>query len=226
MTMKKQKNILIALRAIQKQDSIYYIIIIMSEIKQAYQEILDVCKKYSSCEFVIENGHFKDIKEMQEKCKNHLMIIEWNEKYSLNISHDKRLYCSNYIELWNNRHLVFYEDARAEKEKWCGRYISWEDNDRQPENEWLLNLSFCNGAYIFWDNYQQDTFREFFEELKTYNPKYIDTVNHSLYFSIEDVHNVLDTYDDVYKKYKDIYDTNTQENRIKQLEEELQKLKQ
>jgi len=63
-----------------------------------------------------------------------------------------------------------------------GRHISWSDDGKQPEDELLLVISFPTGAYIFGDDYPTEFFKEFFQELKTYNPKYTDTTNKTLYF--------------------------------------------
>ena len=67
--------------------------------------------------------------------------------------------------------------------------ISWPDDGRQPEDEYLLVVRFPTGAYIFGDyfnkDYPTDAFNAFFDDLKSYGPKYTDTVNHCLYFTAD-----------------------------------------
>lgn len=196
----------------------------MKDLKKAYTEILDVCQKYSDCDFA-QLYEFRDIKDMTEKCRNHLMIIDWNEKYKLDIKHSKWLYNSTYVELWGNKYISYYGDAEADKNKWYWKYISREDNGKQPKNERLFQLSYPDGAYIFWSSYQPDVFKSFFEELKTYWYKYVDTVNSYIYFPLEVASKILEDYDSIYNKYRELYKVTVAENDIKRLEEELQKLK-
>lgn len=81
------------------------------------------------------------------------------------------------------------------------RCISWSDDGEQPGDEWLLSVCFSSGAYIFGDSYPEDLFNEFFQELKSFGPKYCDTVNHHLYFSHENANLVFNSFPEIFKKY-------------------------
>lgn len=106
--------------------------------------------------------------------------------------------------------------------------IAWSDDGRQPEDEHLLVVRFPTGAYIFGDyfnnDYPTDAFNAFFDELKSYGPKYADTVNHCLYFT-------ADVAKDVYWNFKTMMDKHrgaaVEENKRRKrekLEAELRKL--
>lgn len=87
-----------------------------------------------------------------------------------------------------------------------GRSISWPDNGHQPlfnSTEWLLVIEFSTGAYIFGDHYPTKTFNAFFEELKTFSPKYCDSNNHSLYFSSENAAKVVEAFYDIKASYSE-----------------------
>lgn len=104
------------------------------------------------------------------------------------------------------------------------RSISCSDNDEQPFNEYLYKLSFPNGAYEFGDDYNNTLFNKFFNELKSYNPKYCDTPNHSLYYTPENSKAIYDAFPSILKKYHDL-SFDKKQTKIKQLELEIRKLK-
>lgn len=105
------------------------------------------------------------------------------------------------------------------------RKITWSDDERQPEDEYLLVISFPTGPYIFGsyfrDNYPKDTFNTFFEELRSYGPKYADTANHTLYFTADAASNVYWNFNDVMEKYQAIATEENNRHRRERLEEEL-----
>ena len=101
------------------------------------------------------------------------------------------------------------------------RTISWSEDGRQPKDEWLLVVSFPPGAYIFGQDYQQDTFDQFFNELRAYGTKYVDVVNHCLYFSPEKAKDVYENYLRIYKKYSEIAEYNRKDQKIAELKKQL-----
>ncbi len=109
------------------------------------------------------------------------------------------------------------------------RTISWSDDGKQPENEWLYAVCFPSGAYIFGDcmqnNYPTETFNAFFTELKGFEPKYCDTMNHALYFTSENAHKVHGQILPLFQKYKALVVDENNRKRVKELEAELAKLK-
>lgn len=104
------------------------------------------------------------------------------------------------------------------------RTISWSDDGRQPDDEWLYQISFPTGAYIFGEDYCTETFNEFFAELKTYNPKYLDSANHNLYFTSETAAKVHAELPELFKKYRGLVQNELNAKRILKLQEELKAL--
>ena len=193
------------------------------QLKRAYTEILDVCEKYANEKYLSDYA-FEDVREMRDKAKNHLLLLSWYEKYGLDIKHDKRLYNYNYVKLDDYRHFSYFSDASAEKEKGSGRYISWEDDDKQPKDEWLFSFSFSSGAYIFGDDYPTQLFEKFWHELKSFNPDYCDSHNHSMYFKLENAKKIYDSFQDIMKKYYELNREDAKTRKIEKLKEELSKL--
>lgn len=109
------------------------------------------------------------------------------------------------------------------------RSISWSDDGRQPENEWLCCIAFPTGAYIFGDLYQEQypkkTFDLFFEELKSFCPAYCDTHNNNLYFTPNVARYVCESFKEIFERYKDMCQAEFDERRVRELEAELAKLK-
>lgn len=191
--------------------------------KKAYTEVLEVCEKYPN--FDNQFG-FRDINEMRANAKNHLRLIEWYEKYGLKISHDYKPYTYNHINLNEYLHISFYKDSAEEKEKGSGRFISWSDDGKQPDNEWLLNISFSTGAYIFGEDYdsQKKLFQDFFNELKSYLPDYCDTANKSLYWKLENAKGIYENFYNILKKYKDRNQSELKQRQADKLRKELAKI--
>lgn len=105
------------------------------------------------------------------------------------------------------------------------RTISWSDDDRQPDDEWLYVISFPTGAYVLGDyrdgDYPKDTFNTFFNELKKYAPKYIDTENHSLYFSASNAKIAHNDFYKIFNKYKNLAIIENKKRRAEKLRKEL-----
>lgn len=194
-----------------------------SKIKQAYTDVLEVCNKYVG-ETEFANSPFRDIEKMKEESENHLALIEWYEKYGLDLEHDCRIRGYDYCKVSEYIYISYFKDAKEEKTRGHGRYISWEDNDKQPLNEWLYSITFSTGAYIFGDDYPNDLFNEFWNELKTYEPKYCDSTNHCLYFSLENASKIHSSFKEIINKYFLKNKEQSKERKIKKLQAELDKL--
>lgn len=170
--------------------------------KEAYSSFLKICKKYPDLQ---NKFAFHDIDDMKNSAEGHLMLIDWYEKYGLKISHEYNPHRNNYLKY--SEYLVFnyFNDAERDKDNGSGKYISWSDDGRQPNNEWLLKISFPTGAYIFGDdyNYQQDLFQEFIGRLKEYKPDYSDTVNKSFYWRLENCKPIFDEFNAILNEYRE-----------------------
>ena len=105
------------------------------------------------------------------------------------------------------------------------RTISWSDDGSQPEDEWLFLISFPTGAYTFAGSYPTETFQQFFTELKGFEPKYCDSANKALYFTANKAKAVHEAFWPLFKKYKALVKEEMERKRIKELEQELAKLK-
>jgi len=183
----------------------------MEETKKAYSKIIKLLKKNKDI-FVF------DIQDLENKAKCHLFGLELKEIYGLNI--DPKSIKSTEFN-------TFYEYIRLFRVgKDSNNSISWSDDGRQPKNEVLLNISFPTGAYIFGEDYdyQQKLFKEFFNELKGYNPKYSDTANKTLYFSLDSAASVFNAFPEIIKKYHALNKEDINNRRIYKLKKELEKL--
>jgi len=104
------------------------------------------------------------------------------------------------------------------------RHISWPDDGRQPDNEWLLQISFPSGAYMLHWDYPSVTFEKMFQELKEFGTKYCDSNNHNLYFDASNAGAVFNAFDGVLKKYRGMVDVELKEKRKEELQRELDAL--
>jgi len=178
--------------------------------EKAYSEIFKVLKKHKDiCNI--------DIDDLERKAKYHLFGIELKEKYGLNIN-PKNIESTDWIRFGEFASIGIW----GEKHR---RTISWPDNGKQPKNEILLQYSFPTGAYIFGEHYPVELFQKLFQELKIYNPKYVDSHNSSLYFSMDNAKDIFNIFDDIMKKYFVLNKEDYKERQIKKLEDELLKLK-
>lgn len=194
------------------------------EIKKAYSKILAVCNEYVEKDY-LSDFDFEDIRNMRDFAKNHLLLIDWYEKYGLDIKHSVKIDQRTYVKIDDYRYFSYFKDAKVEKESGSGRYISWSDDDRQPKDEWLLCIGFSTGAYIFGDDYPAKLFQEFFQELKDYNPKFTDSSNKCLYFSMDKANKIFNEFPKILNKYYDKNKEDLKERRIDKLQKELEKLK-
>ena len=183
--------------------------------KKAYSEIVELCEKYPNFD---NQFRFYDINEMKGKAKNHLLLIEWYEKYGLKLDNLLEPYTRDYLNINSYLSFQLFKDAEH-----YGRSISWSDDDRQPEDGWYLCIGFSTGAYIFGKDYesQKQLFQDFFQELKSYKPDYLDTANHNLYWKIENAKPIYDNFNEILKKYYEKNTSELNERKIKKLKAEL-----
>lgn len=177
------------------------------ENKKAYEKILKICNKYN----------LEELENIKDEMENKIYFIELEEKYGLKIS--------DYISSNSSKDFIRINDYLTIT-LWGEKYRRTICNvDVQPIDEILLQVSFSTGAYIFGDDYPKELFESFFEELKTYNYKYIDKLNNNLYFTLENSKDVFNNFNEIFKKYREIHRNNYKQRQIKKLEKELQTLK-
>lgn len=177
--------------------------------KKAYAEVLETMGKYK--DIIVY-----DYNTLDRQSKNHLFGVELQEKYGLDIN-PLDIHSLDYICFGDHRSIGWW----GEKYR---RTISWSDDGKQPEDELLLCLGFSTGAYIFGDDYPVELFQEFWQELKTYNFKYIDTTNKNLFFSMENAGKIFNEFPVILKRYSEINRGQAKERQIKKLQAELEVL--
>lgn len=184
----------------------------MQEQLNAYKALYETAKQHRD---FISDQHFQPLEEKVQELE---LSVMFNMK--LEYAGFKHYAVPNSYDSWS-RILYFGEGL--------DRKVSFSDNGTQPKNEWLYVVRFAAGPYIFGeyfkDQYPQETFRLFFNELKTFEPKYCDTRNNELYFTKETAHKVHAAFWEIFKKYKDMCQQEYERNRVKELEAELAKLK-
>ena len=191
--------------------------------KQTYSEILKVCEKYPNFN---NKFSFYDIQDIKGKAKNHLLLIEWYEKYDLKLDHSNMPYTKNYISIDNYKSFQLFTNAEKCKAEGQGRYISWSNDGKQPEDGWYFVISFLTGAFIFGDDYegQRQLFQDFFQELKNYKPDYLDTANQYLYWKIKNAKKIYENFDEILKKYYELNKSELDKRKAKKLRAELKEI--
>lgn len=181
-------------------------------IKKAYEEILSVINKH-------KDSVVFDYDDLESKSERHLFGIELKERYGFNVN-PKNISSLDFIRFSDFMCLGWYGNK-------YNRTISWEDNGKQPKDELLLELNFSTGAYIFGniseDDYPTELFQEFFQELKSYKFKYIDSVNKSLYFEMDNAGEIFNEFPKILAKY---YEKNKEDYKLREIKRLSKKLEQ
>ena len=185
------------------------------EAKKVYSEILSTIKKHKDfCIF--------DIEMLEIKSNLHLLGIELKEKYGLNID-PTSVSSFDWIDFGEHLKIAWYGDK-------YNRTISWSDNGEQPQYKMLIVLKFPTGAYIFGDggvfnkDYPTTFFAKFWNELLSFNPDYIDTHNHTLYWNLKNGKDIFNSFNDILKKYYALNSEDIKQRRIEKMKSDLAKL--
>lgn len=150
--------------------------------------------------------------DVRAQLKNTIGFLEVSREFGIDFGKNSSYYYQNFPV---NEHTRFVK----------GVHISWSDDGRQPsEDEYLYVISFPTGAYIFGQHYPTELFKEFFHELRSYNPKYTDSANKSLYFGKDNAKEIHRDFPEIIKKYRGKVKDDYKRIRKEQLEEELRKL--
>ena len=100
----------------------------------------------------------------------------------------------------------------------------------QPSDGWLLNISFPIGAYFLIDGgsfdkpFISDLFNKMLGEFLALNPKYVDRLNKSMYFTSDNAKEVLDKWNEITTKYKNLAGDELKKIKIEKLKAELEEL--
>ena len=178
------------------------------ELKSDYKKFMAYAKKYQHLSCV-------DLSRFDCESKLHLLQYELKNVYGLDFN--EKINSLTWQEVKPYRYYINWQDNMN---------ISWSDDGCQPHiGERLIKISFSTGAYIFGDSYPTEIFQQFYRELQSYNPKYQDTANRSLYFELSKSKDVFNNFDDIFRKYKDKVSEYIKKKRIEELEKELKNLK-
>lgn len=101
----------------------------------------------------------------------------------------------------------------------------------QPKDEWLLNIRFPTGPYFLIDGggfdkpYLSDLFDKMLKEFLALNPKYVDRLNKSMYFTSDNAKDALDKWNDITTKYKNLVSNELKKLKVEELKAEFENLK-
>jgi hypothetical protein len=180
------------------------------EAKRAYDKIFKLIEK--SKDIINE-----DVFDVKYKAEQHLFKLKI-EDFGIDVPINRFSY-KDYVNLEYNGNISI--GYWGEKYK---RTISWSDDGSQPDDELLYKLGFSTGAYILGSEYYPTLFQKMFEELKNFGHKYIDTSNHSLYFTMEKAKDIHEAYPEILKKYRAEYQPYANKLKAEKLRRELESL--
>lgn len=134
---------------------------------------------------------------------------------------------------------ILDEIERYEKWGWNGKWscirvqrfcneaqLRWGYHGEKLEQDTWLVIEFPTGPYWFGDDYDSEMFGWFFNELKEAGPSHCDDVNRSMLFDEHHARNAVAHFEACEAKYEEIHKKRMKENRMKQIEKELERLKQ
>ena len=159
-----------------------------------------------------------DINSYKDDIEKKLIQVEYKLKYDIELK-NYEIRRTDWICIERLKGIIY-----------IGKGMNVLNSKEQPrKDETLIQFAYPTGAYIFgggWfpdvDDYDSELFDEFFEELKTYNYKYIDELNSCLYFNMENGIKLFKNYDEIFKKYQDMWNERKKVRKIKALKEELE----
>lgn len=186
--------------------------------KKIFQNIIDICEQNTDTE-----GTLSSIRTL---AKNRVIRYEWKEKYDIDLPDDCRLGEYDYYRFNDFEIIMYFKDGYKSSKEGIDRYISWPEKGKQPVDEWIYEISFSTGAYIFGDDYdsQLKLFRDFFEELRTYKPDYEDLHNCNLYWKMKNAKKIKKQFRNILNKYKDKNNSELKNRKIEKLKKELKEL--
>lgn len=177
--------------------------------REKLEKLLADLKKHAD---VIENNLI--MKDWPRLLKEMIAVQKISEEFDIPIP---SYYCNtDWIDLSYHHHISVYGGERK---------ICSPDNGIQPqEGERLYRMCFPTGAYTLGAEYPTQTFKAFFEELKSYQPKYVDSNNSSLYFTADKAGAAYKAFPRLLEKYKEQAEAEVKQKKIEKLQAELAKL--
>ena len=187
--------------------------------KKIFQNIIDICEQNTDTEATLS--------EIRTMARNRVIRYEWEEKYGIILPYGFRPAESDYYRINTFETISYFKDGYVCKKNGYGRSISWSEGNKQPVDEWIYEVGFGTGAYIFGEDYDLQTqiFQDFFEELRIHKPDYEDLHNHNLYWKVENAKEIMGKFREILNKYMDRNKDELKGRKIAQLEEKLKALK-
>jgi len=176
----------------------------------AYKKILKVIKSCAK-DAVIDSSV-----DISYKLESLIIREEIQDSFGINLSNCYD-YGTTYFKVDNDKYIAKYGSKYS-------RTISWSVDGKQPKDDWLLAVTYPTGAYIFGEDYQKETFAQYFDELKEFEPKYVDEVNHCLYYTADKAKALYEKVDEILNKYKVISEDNRKASKIEMLKKQLKEL--
>ena len=188
------------------------------EIKKAYETVCEVYEKYKD-----EKGNaFDDLEVCYNSIKNHLLRIEWEEKYGIKLPSSAAPYTENSIKVNPYMHILFFVDGIVYVKGYEKHRMNRKN--RQYKNGWLLKIRFYSGAYIFGRDYPEKLFHKLIKEIRSYKPDYDDPWSHSMYWKLENAKEIYDDFQSILDKYFDVYKKTAKERKIEGIKKEMRRL--
>lgn len=177
--------------------------------REKLEKLLADLKKHES---VISNN--PNMADWPRLLEGMIAVQKISEEFGIPIPSD---FCNtDWIDLGYHHQIGVYGGERK---------IYSPDNGIQPqEGERLYRMSFPTGAYTLGAEYPTQTFKAFFEELKSYQPKYVDSNNSSLYFTADKAGAAYKAFPTLLEKYKAQAEAEVKQKKIEKLRTELAKL--
>lgn len=190
--------------------------------REIIEKIWELLKDYRESENY--NNEQNDILHIKDKVHKYIIKYYYHDKYGL----DLRVYNISSEESIN----VDDRYSTISIYRIKGDDISYIPNsEEQPNNELLMSFKHHTGSYMFGGGgfgedtyYDPDLFNMYFEELMKYNYKYIDPVNHALYFDLDEGSKLYKDYKKICDKYQKLFDERRKKAKAEKLREQLKEL--
>jgi len=184
------------------------------EQRKVIEQIYDLLKTFKRENYNDEENFLDRIKDEVNKFK---IKYDFLDKYGIDIKKDNIFHEESIIIDDRYARISIYR-IRGDK---TSRILN---SDKQPNNELLMEYNHSIGSYMFggggWSSdhyYDSELFDMYFEELKKYKYKYIDNLNHHIYFDLEEGFKLYKDYKNICDKYQKLFDERRNNAKIKEL---------
>lgn len=190
--------------------------------RETIEKMWEIVKEFEHTESFGEEQ--SDIKRIREILSKHIIKYFYHDKYGLDLNAYK-ITSKEYINVNDT-----YADISIYRVR--GDDVSYILNsEEQPNNELLMVYRHSTGSYMFGGGafsedkyYDPDLFDMYFEELKKYKYKYIDPINHKIYFDLEEGSKLYKDYKKICEKYQKLFDERRKKYKAEKLREQLKEL--